>query len=89
MRDEPAGAAEPGACPGCGQALEWLPVDQGRRGRICRACGWVALPEVTVERHTVNTLLRRLFPRSHLAATIDYLLLRLTQRRRAPDEDDG
>lgn len=65
----------PGACPECGHPLEWLVDERGRRGRICRGCAWVALPEVVVVQHTPTTLLRRLFPRSPLVRLMDGLLL--------------
>ncbi len=72
---------EPGACPQCGKPAKWLPVDHDRRGRICRACGWVCLPETEVVPHTVGSLLRRMFPRSSLIALIDYLRLVRASRK--------
>lgn len=78
-----AGPQEPGECPSCRGTAEWLPVDETRRGRICRACGWVELPQPTIQRHTVGSLLRRMFPNSRLIPMIDYLrALRQTRRNR-------
>ncbi|HHX38533.1 MAG TPA: hypothetical protein GX715_01080 [Armatimonadetes bacterium] len=73
----------PGECPRCARPTEWLEVDETRRGRICRRCGWVELPQTPVVRHTVASLILRLLPDSPLAALIDYLQLwRQTRRQR-------
>ncbi|MBI3948741.1 MAG: hypothetical protein HY321_22720 [Armatimonadetes bacterium] len=74
-------AAGPGRCPECGRPLEWLADERGRQGRICRGCGWVALPEVVVVRHTSGTLLRRLFPESPFVRLMDGLRLLWSGRR--------
>ena len=72
---------EPGACPQCGESAEWVPVDGGRFGRACRACGWAQLPESVVVRQTVDSLLHRMFPRSRLLELVDYLRMARAARR--------
>lgn len=91
-RDEQAEEpADPGVCPRCASPAVWIPVDDERRGRGCRSCGWVELPQVVVERHNVNTMLRRMFPRHRFATLIDYLILSLRYGRRGdnhhPDDE--
>ncbi|HOQ28582.1 MAG TPA: hypothetical protein PLU39_04005 [Armatimonadota bacterium] len=71
----------PGECPRCARPTEWLEVDETRRGRICRGCGWVELPQTPVVRHTVASLIRRLLPHSPLVALIDYLQWRQARRK--------
>lgn len=74
----------PGKCPRCGKPAQWLPVDAQRRGRVCPACGWVELPESRVHRHTVFTLLHKLFPNSPLVRMLDGILLLFYARRKEP-----
>lgn len=72
---------QPGDCPRCALSAEWLAVDEARRGRVCRSCGWVELPEVPVVRHTVGSLTRRILPDSPLVAVLDYVQLWRQTRR--------
>ena len=80
MEREAETDGDPGPCPRCEHLLEWLAVDPSRRGRICRSCGWVDLPEVPVVRHTVGSLMRRILPDSRLTEVVEYLDLWVRRR---------